>query len=277
MVTAVWGFLALHGGEVSNLGLEGGSTSGDDRVGGLAGINLGSILNCHSIGGVIGNLIVGGLVGTNSGSISHCYSISDVVGRHLVGGLVGCNWESISNCYSTGDVNGVNSVGALVGESGGGSVSNCYSTGEVNGVEDVGGLVGKNGIGGPGGIVPGYIFDSYSTGTIQRGSSSGGLVGYNFYGDIERSFWDVETSDEPNMCGDQYDLGSGCDPNYGKTAAEMKQKSTFTDWDFTNVWNIGENQTYPYLRTTLPSDLNKDNLTNFLDLCIVAERWCNEE
>jgi len=35
--------------------------------------------------------------------------------------------------------------------------------------------------------------------------------------------------------------------------------------------------TYLYLRTVLASDLNKDRVTNFLDIVIVAERWCEEE
>jgi len=57
----------------------------------------------------------------------------------------------------------------------------------------------------------------------------------------------------------------------------MHQQTTFTNWDFINVWDIGENQIYPYLRTVSASDLNKDNVTNFLDLCIVAEQWCEEQ
>jgi len=51
----------------------------------------------------------------------------------------------------------------------------------------------------------------------------------------------------------------------------------FTDWDFINVWNIGENQTYPYLRTNSASDLNKDRVVNLIDLSILAEQWMREE
>jgi len=40
-----------------------------------------------------------------------------------------------------------------------------------------------------------------------------------------------------------------------------------------NIWNIGENQTYPYLRTYLSSDINKDGIVNFLDLSITANQW----
>ena len=56
----------------------------------------------------------------------------------------------------------------------------------------------------------------------------------------------------------------------------MKQQSTF-GWDFINTWAIGENQTYPYLRTVPAGDINKDRTVNFLDLCTVAEQWMNEQ
>ena len=158
-----------------------------------------------------------------------------------------------------------------------GSVLNCYSTSDVSGYSCVGGLVGTNGW-----VHPymdnkhGYIFNAYSTGSVQGALNVGGLVGYNELGDIEKSYWDITTSSEPNMCG-SVDLGTGCDPNYGKTTAEMHRQSTFTDWDFINVWNIGEGQTYPYLRTHSPADLNKDRSTDFLDVIILSEQWCNEE
>jgi len=40
------------------------------------------------------------------------------------------------------------------------------------------------------------------------------------------------------------------------------------DWEFINIWGIGENQAYPYLRTVPAGDINKDRIVNFLDLCI---------
>ena len=60
-----------------------------------------------------------------------------------------------------------------------------------------------------------------------------------------------------------------------KTTAEMKTLSTFTDagWGFIDIWNIGEHQTYPYLRTYLAADLNKDKAVNILDLSVLAEQW----
>jgi hypothetical protein len=53
----------------------------------------------------------------------------------------------------------------------------------------------------------------------------------------------------------------------------MKQQSTFENWDFINVWGIGENQTYPYLRKYLAADINQDKTVSFPDLAILAENW----
>jgi hypothetical protein len=68
---------------------------------------------------------------------------------------------------------------------------------------------------------------------------------------------------------------SGPDNGYGTplTDGEMKQQATFTGWDFVEVWDIEENQTYPYLRLYSPADINHDKVVNFLDFAILAEHW----
>ncbi len=106
-------------------------------------------------------------------------------------------------------------------------------------------------------------------------SYRGGLVGLNNDGTINNSFWNTETSSLLDMCGYQHPdaSGSGCNDSYGKTTSEMKSQSTFTNWDFTNTWNIGENQTYPYLRTHSVSDLNRDHIVDLIDLAILSEQW----
>ena len=257
----------IENGEVRNLGLEGGSVSASRlAVGGLVGYTYeGIISNCYSTGDVNGGGSVGGLMGNAQYiSVSNCYSTGDVSGTgDNIGGLAGYTFGIVSNCYSTGNVSGDGTVGGLIG-SNQAYIENCYSTGDVNGVERVGGLVGAN-------------FDAvrncYSTGDVNGVNYVGGLVGSNF-GYARDCFWDIETSGEPNMCGNEH---STCDNSYGKTTAQMHQQSTFTDWDFINEWNIGENQTYPYLRVYLPSDINKDRIVNFLDIAITANQWLEEK
>jgi len=216
-------------------------------------------------GYIEGDMSVGLLVGCNEGTIINCYSTGSVVGTgYTIGGLIGCNGfvseATIIDCYSTASLSGVvNQVGGLVGANIGGNVWNSYATGMVSGNSEVGGLVGSN--------QGGSLSHCYATGSVSGlGSGVGGLVGKKYQGSISNCYWDIETSgiEEP---------GEG----EGKTTAEMYQQSTFTNWDFLNIWNIGENQTYPYLRTVLPSDLNKDRITNFLDIAIICEEWLIEE
>jgi hypothetical protein len=41
---------------------------------------------------------------------------------------------------------------------------------------------------------------------------------------------------------------TGSDGGTGKTTDEMKQQATFVIWNFTDIWCIGEDVTYPHLR-----------------------------
>ncbi len=97
---------------------------------------------------------------------------------------------------------------------------------------DVGGLVRRN---------YGTVSGCYSTGSVLGGGGGGyvgGLVGYNDDGGtVSSSYWDVEASGQSSSAG-----------GVGKTTAEMKQEATYTGWDFANVWDIVEGQSYPYLR-----------------------------
>ncbi len=142
---------------------------------------------------------------------------------------------TVRECYSTGSVLGRDYVGGLVGENYYRTVSQCYSTGSVLGRDYVGGLVGWNGD-------YGTVRECYSVGSVSGRDYVGGLVGYNDYGTVLGSYWDVESSGL-----------SSSDAGRGKTTAEMKQRATYTGWDFANVWDIVEGQSYPYLRALGPT------------------------
>jgi len=245
-----------------------------NQIGGLIGANIGgSVVNSSATGSVSGIDFVGGLAGSNFGSnagdfLWHCYSGGAVTGSNSVGGLVGNNNHTIGKCFAVGSVEGGSSVGGLVGHMEWGQISECYAICDISGsAEDIAGLVGnKQG---------GDIVGCYSAGSLNGiGRPRGGLVGDNEAGNIEHSYWDIQASSEPNMCGNPDD--PNCDNSYGKTTAEMKQQSTFQDWDFINVWNIGENQTYPYLRKYSAANINKDQIVNFLDLAIISQQWLEE-
>jgi len=169
----IFGYVYGPNAHIINVGLidpnVNGGTSGG--VGSLAGwIDLGTVTNCHVIGGsVIGEQLVGGLVGA-SAVITDCYAVGvHVVAEGSAGGLVGSSSGTIIDCYATGNVTGSYRVGGLVGSNHGGIVG-CNSNASVEGRDAVGGLVGYNW---------GNLKDCSSTSSITGKNSTGGLVGEN--------------------------------------------------------------------------------------------------
>jgi len=184
-----------------------GSATGEDGVGGLAGLNTGIVTNSYSTGWVNGDSSVGGLIGSSNGIVSNSYSAGSVTGEANVGGLVGNNGHTVSNSHSSTSVTGNKYVGGLVGGNNG-DVSNSYSTGSVNGKESVGGLVGRNMdtvsnsystslVAGDNAYVGGLVGFNGHTGTVSNSCSTGsatgyekvgGLVGENYYGIVSNSY-----------------------------------------------------------------------------------------
>ena len=151
--------------------------------------------------------------------------------------------ETIIGCYvQGGSVSGGDRVGGLVG-SNGGLIIRCYATNSVSGNDFVGGLVGYN---------EGAITNCYSAGKVKGKINVGGMAGNGSYGTVTASFWDIQTSDQTTSAGGE-----------GKTTAEMKTMSTFTDagWDFAgesvngieDIWSICEGTNYPRLTWQIPA------------------------
>jgi hypothetical protein len=231
--------IVYTGGGIEDIGVVNVTVTGNSSVGGLVGVNVGTVSNSYSSSNVNGaSAEVGGLVGLNEGTVSNSYSSGSVTGQGHVGGLVGGNGATVSNSYSTGNVTGHYGVGGLVGVNVG-NVSNSYSSGNVIGYQWVGGLVGGN---------AGTVSNSYSTGSATGNSSVGGLVGDNS-GTVSGSFWNVETSGQSTSAG-----------GIGKTTAEMKNITTFSgaSWNIiavanpgtrnpSHIWNIVTGVSYPFL------------------------------
>ncbi|MFA6469081.1 MAG: GLUG motif-containing protein [Bacteroidota bacterium] len=187
---------------------------------------------------------VGGLIGRsgynttlNGGTITDCYVTGRVYGQSmLVGGLIGVLYKStVERCYSTCDVTGGGSVlrvGGLIGRAESGTiVNNCYSRSTVSANTYCGGFIGSNN--------GATITNCYSTGTVSAYSYAGGFLGEAVSGSADSCFWDIQTSGRNTSAG-----------GTGKTTAEMKTESTFTNagWDLISTWEIvGTN--YPRLQT----------------------------
>ena len=100
---------------------------------------------CHATGNVSGGgNYVGGVAGLNHGSVTGCHATGDVSGPYYVGGVAGYNYGTVTGCYATGNVSGNDSVGGVVGRNYSGTVTGCYAAGDVTGTDFVGGVVGWN-------------------------------------------------------------------------------------------------------------------------------------
>jgi hypothetical protein len=215
----------------------------------------GNISNCSASGSLssINCIYVGGFISraTSTTTIEKCFSKMNVTSSGYTGGFISdCKGETISNCYASGNISGSNRVGGFVGYSDGttytSTMNNCYSTGLIT------------------------------------GSTSGGFAGQiNTNLTLNNCFWDTQTSGKINFKGTGTNTSTGI---IGKTSAEMKTLSTFTNatWDFNSIWNltVGVNNDYPnlivptisitYLSSTCPSWLGT-NSTNWAN----ASNWSN--
>jgi len=200
--------------QIKNLAIEDVNVAagiGSCWLGGLVGLNRGSISNCSAIGVIKGDLYVGALVGENEyGLITDSHTEGDLEGCFNGGGLVGLNYcGRIVRSYAVVTVvegrYGSFCLGGLIGSSLGGMISFCHATGQVYGdnLWKAGGLVGHNnsvisscyatgGVsstmhsfpGQTGGLVgsnddDGTITSSFATGQVLGCNAVGGLVGSN--------------------------------------------------------------------------------------------------
>ena len=188
-------------GTVKNVKLEDVQITSDHQyanVGGVAGMNDGTIENC-SVSGRVRGYSAGGVVGQQySGSITLCNSSATVQGTSQVGGVVGyTNYGvTLTACYATGDVTAENNntagtffAGGVVG-SNGGNLTACYATGKVTGGTGsiyVGGVTGSNDSGT-------LTACCHAKGTVSGpDGATGGVTGrnYNALGDpvITACYW----------------------------------------------------------------------------------------
>lgn len=243
-------------------------------IGGLVGTTAGPLINSYATGSVRGYFSVGGLAGTVNAdtSITSCYALGSVEGSEDVGGLAGdiSYGSTVSKCFAKGSVYGDYYTGGLVGLSCEGTIESCYSAGTVMGYNCTGGLVGKMTIE----FGSAAIIRSYSVGRIIGNISNGGLVGIKTGGTVTSSFWDKDTSGITTSAA-----------GTGKTDAEMKTRSTFTNagWDFANETANGTNDIwrmcidgffYPAMNWNYKhGDFVCPDTVDYLDLAYFSNNW----
>ncbi|MCF8360635.1 MAG: hypothetical protein K9H26_17915 [Prolixibacteraceae bacterium] len=195
---------------LSNMTLTNFDITGFYRVGGLVGFSRETeIINSSCSGSVKGTEIVGGIVGEIENSmISRCYCSVIVEST----GQYGISGGLTASCDDISEIN------------------NCYSTGFVSGSDISGGLIGT--------CSQSDIINSYSTTYVSGQIATGGLIGNND-GDITvtNCYWNMEASGQATS-----------DGGTGLNTTEMRNQANFTNWDFSSIWNISENTTYPFLK-----------------------------
>jgi hypothetical protein len=250
-------YLGLFGvtdeAEIKKLRLLNFNILGNKLVGALAGriTNATSVsyVNAESVQIYISDNYGGGLVGQAIlSSIYRCSSSGQLSkggtnNWNWIGGLIGAISEAtlVEECYSTTNVTSsvhniyAGLVGAIWFDS---EIMNCYARGAVVGTWAIaGGLVGDFDIG--------SITNCYSTGLVNAPLLVGGFVGRKYpTATYSNNFWDINTSNQStSVCAT------------GKTTAEMKTPSTFTDaaWDFDNIWDMdgSTNDGYPVFKWQL--------------------------
>jgi hypothetical protein len=253
-VSRVGGLAGTNNGTIINSYSIGKITGSSENIGGIAGWNAGRIINSYSFCTVTGWRGIGGLVGGSNGTINNSYTSGIVTGTlsqtgyngSSVGGFAGRNAGTINSSYSTSTVTGQEVVGGLVGDNSGRStINNSYSIGAVTGESKIGGLVGYN-------YASGTINNSYSTSMVSGTSYVGGFAGENWSSPINNCYYDIQTSGRSNGIGRDNNNGKV----EGKTTYEMKEKDTFAEWNFVEIWGInGEiNDGYPYLHSYYNED-----------------------
>jgi hypothetical protein len=301
------------GGTVSNLTLGNAEIfAAYYYIGGIAGINAGSIANCSTdtdtyvINGTDldkdGNTVgsphfCGGIAGCNEGTVSGCSNFSVVSGVYYVGGIAGENVNAvISKCYSSSYVTGSFEVGGIAGRNVSSAIEQCFTDsfveGEGEGNHRIGGLLGYNHLG--------TATNCYATGDVCALNTVGGFVGENYNGNVTNCYsagqpvpsvpadatavWcfaGVNSGSITNCYWDedaaqiQFCFTGGT----GLSAAEMQDKNSFNGWDFAydtagGSWYMPETG-YPVLTWTLgiTPDINDDGGVDFADFAALATSW----
>lgn len=161
-------------------------------VGGIAGLNRGTLSGCTFSGTVTGLRSVGGICGLNEGHIGDCAASGFVSAQHRAGGIAGENSGDIEGCLNRAEVNtadpgevepeladlslmaeellDVTDIGGIAGLSSG-LVTGCENEGRVGYLRvgyNVGGIVGR---------LSGVVSDCRSSGKVLGRKDVGGIVG----------------------------------------------------------------------------------------------------
>ncbi len=265
----LFGFLT--NATIRNLGVEAnsGTVTGHNNVGILAGSQSGgSITNCYAAGNVMGNDIIGGLIGNMAAStsnISGCYVFVQASGStntNGIGGLAGVQRGNITNCYTFGSIQGNGPAGGIAGTGSTSAIlSNSYSKCSIssNTTARIGGLTGNQSQSTA--VLKNSVAVNDLVSCVLSSNAVGRVLGFrnNSGSAINNYAWDnmpitvngLPKSVNPN--GNDIDGASQTLSNlksypfYYTTASWENAISTGNN--SSAIWNIWDDNSYPYLQT----------------------------
>lgn len=247
------GFIEFHrSGSIEDLGVEGSLT-----------------VNVATTRGA--DLMIGGLIG---------YAISSSVARSYTRVDITVSAAVSEDCIPMGCSSRLSAaIGGLVGYSSGPSISNTYALGAISMTgttsknspsavsssarADIGGLIGM--------LLDRQLSKSFGTGSVSANLTAdsttrnlGGLIGYGAINAVPSStevapntYWDTQTSGTATGVA----IALPANGSAGKTTAEMKQSSTYTNWSIATTYSASStwiicsavNNGYPALMAMQPT------------------------
>lgn len=246
-LTAKKGLIANNGGNVQNLEIYSSVFTGEN-AGAVASKNTGAISNITGLGNSItGTGSIGGMVGMNHGSMENLEDQSTVIAGEntIAGGLAGTNYGSIFNAQTNSAVTTnidstdgkASQMGGIVGvnydrdaeKMGISNVSAHGVTGKESHTETAGGIVGAN---------HGTISEAYNESVLNGSSGIGGIAGINQ--NEENSSEGKKIASISNVANAMEIIGDAGSQNVGGLVGNQ-QSGTISDGRNTGTISGGEN------------------------------------
>ena len=221
------------------------------------------IENCYNTGNISGlGKGVGGICGRSwqNTYITKCYNKDcTILGGDLVacvGGICGVSRGEISEVYNLGQIGSEEraseKVGGVVGViARGGVLKNSYNFGNVYGEKTIGGICGHYSV--EASMTP-IIKMCYNTGSISSRNGAIATIVCHDKG-LSINVQNCYYQETENLTGISDTQGTKIVDVNGvveaKTESELKNKSTFVNWDFENIWKINEGVSMPSLKNIL--------------------------
>lgn len=201
---------------------------------------------------ITGDIQVGSLSAQITNTLIENVGVEDSVvsGYNDVGGIIGraqANSQIITSYFqerATGASTSEYEIGGLVGILDNSNIENSYTYARLEGRE-------------PGGIASytvgsSSIINSYTASRISGLEGDGGAFIYNrgLQTIIQDSYWSEDTSTVTNAVV----IGSSNGITH-LTMNQMRQESSYSNWNFERPWNIQEGISYPYLIENEPNTI----------------------